>query len=120
MGDLTLIQLQIVTGRRHQIRFHAAEIGHVLVGDSKYDDSKEGICQMDRNWCPRVFLHSYCSKFREPFTERWFEATSPLPQDLGEVLEKNTELASVGKWEEERKILTRRHLPLYQEFMKQY
>merc|ERR1719253_258358 len=43
----TLLQLQIITGRRHQIRLHCAEIGHVLAGDYKYDRSIQG----DRTWC---------------------------------------------------------------------
>ncbi|CAJ1386731.1 unnamed protein product [Effrenium voratum] len=77
----TLLHLQIVTGRRHQIRFHCEQIGHPLLGDCLY-----GAPQSDRDWAKRVFLHSYQTKFREPFTQRWFEAVSPLPQDLGNVL----------------------------------
>mmetsp|Transcript_57275 Transcript_57275/g.121770 ORF Transcript_57275/g.121770 Transcript_57275/m.121770 type:complete len:826 (-) Transcript_57275:93-2570(-) len=80
----TLCHVQIITGRTHQIRFHMQQVGHVLVGDTTY-----GAPTSDRGWCPRVYLHSYHTRFREPFTDRWFEATSPLPQDLGEVLETN-------------------------------
>lgn len=80
----TLVLMQIITGRTHQIRFHMEQVGHPLVGDSTY-----GAPFSDRGWCPRVYLHSYQTKFREPFTDRWFEATSPLPQDLGEILNNN-------------------------------
>ena len=114
--DMTLIMLQIVTGRRHQIRFHCAEIGHVLIGDPRYDAK----CKDDRNWCPRVFLHSYCSKFREPFTERWFEATSPLPQDLTEIMEKNLTLENVQKPWLGPQLLSRRYHEKYQDFLYQY
>jgi len=114
--DFTLLQLQIITGRRHQIRFHCAEIGHVLAGDTKYDDK----CWNDRTWCPRVFLHSYCTKFREPFTERWFEATSPLPQDLGEILENNFMLVGVKKPWTGPRLLSRRQHPGFGEMMNQY
>jgi 23S rRNA-/tRNA-specific pseudouridylate synthase len=113
--ELSLIKLQIVSGRRHQIRFHCSEIGHNLVGDPRYDPK----CEDDRTWCPRVFLHSYCTKFREPFTERWYEATSPLPQDLGEVIEKNCSLIEVR----ERlpvKLQSRRHHESLKAFMEQY
>jgi len=79
--EYTLVRVQIVTGRRHQIRFHCAEIGFPLVGDPKYGAPKE-----DLKWCGRMFLHSYQTRFREPFTDRWFQATSPLPQELGKVL----------------------------------
>ncbi|CAE8716682.1 unnamed protein product, partial [Polarella glacialis] len=77
----TLLHIQIITGRTHQIRFHCAEIGHPLVGDPTY-----GAPWSERQWAKRVFLHSYQTKFREPFTMRWFEATSPLPEDLGKTL----------------------------------
>eukprot|EP00928_Gymnodinium_smaydae_P086937 TRINITY_DN71322_c0_g1_i1.p1 TRINITY_DN71322_c0_g1~~TRINITY_DN71322_c0_g1_i1.p1 ORF type:complete len:730 (-),score=159.68 TRINITY_DN71322_c0_g1_i1:479-2668(-) len=98
----TLLKLQIITGRRHQIRFHCEQIGHPLVGDETYGASNAG-----RRWLNRVFLHSYCTKFREPFTDRWFEATSPLPQDLGEALE---QLQVDGVVEERREAL---QLPLF-------
>ncbi|CAE7034563.1 unnamed protein product [Symbiodinium sp. CCMP2592] len=79
--QFTLLHLQIVTGRTHQIRFHVSAIGYPIVGDCTY-----GAPQSDRDWAKRVFLHSYETRFREPFTNRWFEATSPLPQDLGQLL----------------------------------
>merc|ERR1719343_1066586 len=66
------------------------------------------------------FLHSYCTKFREPFTERWFAATSPLPQDLCEIMEKNLYLERVkNPWTSEL-LQSRRHHPVFKEFMKQY
>eukprot|EP00438_Fugacium_kawagutii_P027518 Skav228572 [mRNA] locus=scaffold4561:48389:53219:- [translate_table: standard] len=64
----TLLYLQIITGRTHQIRFHCSQIGHPLVGDCQY-----GAPQSDRNWARRMCLHSY-------------KAVSPLPQDFGEIL----------------------------------
>ncbi|CAE7612604.1 unnamed protein product [Symbiodinium natans] len=79
--QFTLLHVQLVTGRTHQIRFHCSAIGFPIVGDCQY-----GAPQRDRDWAKRVFLHSYETRFREPFTNRWFEATSPLPQDLGQLL----------------------------------
>lgn len=121
----TLAHIQIITGRRHQIRFHMAEVGHVLVGDSKYGAPGE-----DRHWCPRVFLHSYQTKFREPFTLRWFEAMSPLPQDLGEIMEKNLtvlrfkdpppEEEIVKGKEDDHKLKSRRHHKKFEKFLTQY
>lgn len=77
----TLLKLQIVTGRTHQIRFHCSQIGHCLVGDCAY-----GAPQSDRDWAKRACLHSYKTKFMEPFSEKWYEAISPLPQDLGDLM----------------------------------
>jgi len=114
--DMTLIKLQIITGLRHQIRFHCNEIGHVLIGDTRYDAK----CENDRKWCPRVFLHSYCSAFREPFTKRWYEATSPLPQDLGKILSQQLTLTRIKDPWIGDKLLSRLHHEPLLEFMVQY
>ncbi len=37
-GDLTLIEINLITGKSHQIRAHLASIGHYLIGDNKYGD----------------------------------------------------------------------------------
>mmetsp|Transcript_83064 Transcript_83064/g.240360 ORF Transcript_83064/g.240360 Transcript_83064/m.240360 type:complete len:908 (-) Transcript_83064:147-2870(-) len=109
----TLVKMQIITGRTHQIRFHMEQIGHSLVGDSTY-----GAPFSDRGWCPRVFLHSYQTKFREPFTDRWFEATSPLPQDLGEIIQTN--MGAPVKVKEGATFKSRRVHDKLQSFLKQY
>lgn len=62
----TLLHLQIITGRTHQIRFHCSQIGHCLVGDCAY-----GAPQSDRSWAKRICLHSYQTKFMEPFSANW-------------------------------------------------
>eukprot|EP00913_Durusdinium_trenchii_P027433 g25730.t1 len=93
----TLLRAQIISGRTHQIRFHCSEIGHPLVADDLY-----GASQSERDWAKRVFLHSYQAtrlfvsnwpfvshfqtKFLEPFSDKWYEAVSPLPEDLGQLL----------------------------------
>lgn len=40
-GELSLLDIQLVTGRTHQIRAHMASIGHPVLGDDKYGDRKE-------------------------------------------------------------------------------
>jgi len=110
----TLVHVQIVTGRTHQIRFHLAEVGHSLVGDPTY-----GAPWADRSWAKRVFLHSYQTKFREPATLRWFEATSPLPPDLGQVLA-SLKLDRVKEPWHGEPYLSRRQHPDLNKFMKQY
>jgi len=109
----TLVHVQIITGRTHQIRFHLAEVGHPLAGDPTY-----GAPHSDRKWCGRVFLHSYQTKFREPFTFRWFEACSPLPPDLGQILV-GLQLDVVKEGLSAPYLSRRDHPPLYK-IMKQY
>ncbi|MEW9123683.1 MAG: RluA family pseudouridine synthase, partial [Thermotaleaceae bacterium] len=36
--DFSLLEIEILTGRSHQIRFHLSEIGHPILGDTKYGD----------------------------------------------------------------------------------
>ena len=79
--DYTLLHLQILTGRRHQIRFHCSEIGHPIVGDPKY-----GASYADRLWAQRVFLHSYQAIIRDPSSHDWWSVRSPLPNELGLLL----------------------------------
>jgi len=110
----TLCHVQIVTGRTHQIRFHLAQVGHSLVGDPTY-----GAPWKDREWAKRVFLHSYQTKFREPFTLRWFEATSPLPPDLGQVLVSLKLERVKDPWTGDQYLSRRRH-PELEGFLKQY
>jgi len=77
----TLLECELVTGRRHQIRYHCFELDHPVVGDTKY-----GAPDRDRGWCARVFLHSYHTRMVEPDTGDILEVTAPLPKELVKVL----------------------------------
>lgn len=52
----SLVEVQLHTGRRHQIRAHLSYEGHSLVGDKVYGSGAEG-------WCPGLFLHSHLLAF---------------------------------------------------------
>jgi len=82
MDKYTLTLVQIITGRRHQIRFHMAQVGHPIVSDFKYQAPRT-----DMDWAGRMFLHSYKTKFLEPFTNQWYEACSPMPPELSKIME---------------------------------
>ncbi|CAE7309802.1 unnamed protein product [Symbiodinium natans] len=78
-GSLGHLLLQIVTGRKHQIRSHMAYIGHPTVRDGLYTSNvtfQEDAALCDRNW-----LHRHLLKFRDP-DGRPHEIQSPLPPDL--------------------------------------
>lgn len=57
LRSLTLIRIQILTGRCHQIRLHTAHAGHPVVTDGRYSSS--ATYEEDRLWCKRNFLHRY-------------------------------------------------------------
>lgn len=73
---LSLIQLQLETGRTHQIRVHMTSIGHPLIGDTLYNP--------ETALMNRQALHSYRLAFTHPVTGVSLEFTSPLPEDMAE------------------------------------
>lgn len=82
--DLSLLELYPETGRTHQIRVHLKYIGHPLFGDELYGGRKTA--RSDRKILPRLFLHASKISFNHPRTGERVELTSPLPQELQEIL----------------------------------
>jgi 23S rRNA pseudouridine955/2504/2580 synthase len=82
----TLMQIDIDTGRTHQIRVHAAHAGHPVAGDPKYGD-REFNTQMRELGLDRMFLHAHALSFVWPGTDREFSFSVPLPQELRAVVE---------------------------------
>jgi len=78
-GDCTLLQLQLETGRTHQIRVHMKFIGHPLVGDPIYGRSKGTSMEGQA-------LHAAVLGFMHPSTGEYMEFSRPIPEDMEEVL----------------------------------
>ena len=74
MLPLTLLALQLDTGRTHQIRVHMQSIGHPLIGDFLYHP--------DTTQIKRQALHSCQLKFRHPITKAELVFQAPLPADM--------------------------------------
>jgi 23S rRNA pseudouridine1911/1915/1917 synthase len=74
---MTLLRLQLDTGRTHQIRVHLATIGHPVVNDPRYGHRREKRLAEDR-----FFLHSTTLSFAHPRTDEWLTTSVPLPDDL--------------------------------------
>lgn len=74
---LSLVQLQLETGRTHQIRVHMTSIGHPLIGDTLYNPETALLA--------RQALHSYRLAFTHPVTGVPLEFTSSLPADMAEL-----------------------------------
>ena len=75
---MTLLRLQLDTGRTHQIRVHLATIGHPVVNDPRYGHRRERRLAEDR-----FFLHSTTLAFAHPRSDEWITTSVPLPADLG-------------------------------------
>ncbi|NLW39846.1 MAG: RluA family pseudouridine synthase [Tissierellia bacterium] len=58
-GQYTLLEVELITGRTHQIRAHLADIGHPIVGDAKYGDKKTNRYFKDKFGLHNQLLHSY-------------------------------------------------------------
>ena len=82
----TLMEVDIPTGRTHQIRVHAAFAGHPLLGDDKYGD-RDRNAEFKRHGLKRIFLHAQSVAFDWPGSEVPFHASAPLPEDLASVLD---------------------------------
>jgi len=74
---MSLLRLQLDTGRTHQIRVHLATIGHPVVNDPRYGHRREKRLPEDR-----FFLHSTTLAFAHPRTDDWITTSVPLPADL--------------------------------------
>ena len=89
----TLMEVDIPTGRTHQIRVHASFAGHPLLGDDKYGD-REKNAQFKLHGLKRIFLHAQSIAFEWPRSGVPFHVSAPLPADLGAVLDAITAVRS--------------------------
>src|ERR1700726_33015 len=73
----TLMEVDIPTGRTHQIRVHASFAGHPLLGDDKYGD-RERNAELKRHGLRRTFLHAQSIAFDWPGSGVPFHVSTPL------------------------------------------
>ena len=84
-ADSALVEVRIYTGRTHQIRVHAAHIGHPVAGDEKYGD-REANKRFKAAGLSRMFLHAAELAFDHPETGERLELKAPLDEELEAVL----------------------------------
>ncbi|MGI9342423.1 MAG: RluA family pseudouridine synthase [Gammaproteobacteria bacterium] len=85
-GPAQLTTVELGTGRTHQIRVHAAFIGHPVAGDERYGAQPDPVAQ--RCGLQRLFLHASSLAFDSPNGERVITAAAPLDDDLVSVLDR--------------------------------
>jgi 23S rRNA pseudouridine1911/1915/1917 synthase len=73
----SLVRFKPKTGRTHQIRVHAKQMGHPIVGDMDYAGRKRN--REDRKWCNRVMLSAQRIEFEHPRNGKriHFESNDP-------------------------------------------
>lgn len=87
----TLLEVELKTGRTHQIRVHLAWLKHPVVGDETYGGGRDNTIRDPqlrariRN-LKRHFLHAEKLGFTHPVKQEFMKFESPLPQDLTELL----------------------------------
>lgn len=90
--EFTLLDVEIKTGRTHQIRVHLAHIKHPVVGDSTYDAGransiKDAKLRAAITKLGRPFLHAARLGFTHPLSGETMGFTAPLPDELRQFLE---------------------------------
>lgn len=74
-ADYTLVELELKTGRTHQIRVHMSELGHPLAGDELYGGTADSLMK-------RQALHAAKIEFFHPVTNQLFSFSAPYPDDM--------------------------------------
>ncbi len=83
VDNTTLVEVQLHTGRTHQIRVHFSALKHPVVGDTLYGAAaqlragKQSLPKLQRN-----FLHAAKLGFAQPRTGTWIEVRAPLSEEL--------------------------------------
>ena len=73
-GRRSLVEIVLITGRKHQIRVHMSGLGHPVVGDKSYGAKSDPI--------GRLALHAHQLSFDHPVDGKRIEVRSPVPTDL--------------------------------------
>lgn len=81
-GNYTFVELQLETGRTHQIRVHMAHLGHPVVGDSVYGPRKVAFGLNGQ------LLHAWRLCFLHPITQEISQFTADVPPQFRHILDK--------------------------------
>ena len=91
-AGISLLEMNLATGRTHQIRVHLKSIGHPLVGDPLYGEARwKGLpkpVQAALRDFPRPALHAWRLAFRHPATGEILTFEAPVPEDFRDLWER--------------------------------
>jgi tRNA pseudouridine32 synthase/23S rRNA pseudouridine746 synthase len=74
--EASLLEIETLTGRTHQIRVHLAHLGYPILGDTLY--ANEEVASLS----PRLLLHAHSLQFSHPFTMQQVHVRCTLPLEL--------------------------------------
>jgi 23S rRNA pseudouridine1911/1915/1917 synthase len=89
----SLLELDLITGRTHQIRVHLTAIGHPVAGDPLYGT---GTSKRGPDGLERLFLHSWQIELHSPTDNHIIRATAPIPPELEAVLASLRQRSATG------------------------
>jgi len=80
-NNISMLKVNILTGRTHQIRVHLSSIGCPIIGDNLYSNNK--------NNASRLYLHSIRIKFNHPSNNKEVEIQDNIPKEFIEIMKSN-------------------------------
>lgn len=87
-GGHSFCEVRIETGRTHQIRVHAAHLGHAVAGDEKYGEREANKRLAEQAGLKRLFLHAASIEFALEDGKRPYLINAPLAPELTAVLDR--------------------------------
>ena len=88
LGDFTLVECELETGRTHQVRIHLGEQGTPLCGERVYDRPLHGQPLPDKSGAKRPLLHAAYLAVDHPVTGKRLEWRAKLPTDMSELVKR--------------------------------
>ena len=81
LGEYSLLEAELVTGRTHQLRVQLVHLGFPILGDDKYGDFALNKT-LQKQGLKRMFLHSAETRLNHPLTGEPLVLLAPLPLEL--------------------------------------
>ncbi len=85
LGEFSLLEVELRTGRTHQIRVHLAHLGYPILGDEKYGDFTLNR-DLQKTGLKRMFLHAASMRLPHPLSGEKLSLAAPLPAELEKYL----------------------------------
>jgi 23S rRNA pseudouridine955/2504/2580 synthase len=91
LGQYSLLQAKLITGRTHQLRVQLSYLGFPILGDDKYGDFALNK-QLSKQRLKRMYLHSSETRIAHPLTGEPLHLVAPLPEELENFLQYQRQL----------------------------